>query len=574
MQKVGVLHSSSKGGGLLVPLLLLLLLFLVDETRGIRGRSLQQQAHQRSAMNRARVVILSGCRRSNSSSSSSSVAFCSSPTWSYPRLSRVSSKNKGSCNLGLTGSGGGCGGGGDSISDRVLITAKSQRDHRRSMTTAPTRTSTTRAAEDVKVMKAVAPAAASPSAAQGGQQQQQQQQRGGATAATALATAIEVPGEPAEAASIDSPTRSKAARAYYDRRREAMGAWAKERRGRDLCEKCRRARKMCLCCSLPERPLPTSTRFVILQHPAETKKRITGTVPLLLHCLANCRRVVMRSEYSEEDLKSVLGIESGGSGGTGDGRDGVGDQTSLENHSETSSKPLLLFPCPGAEFLEDIAASRNEAAAGGSPGPRPSSWRPASSAGVVVVLIDGTWSQAKQILSRYPFLSPKPPSATGPASMGGGGGGVEKVATSAFISGTTADGVLRTAERGSVSRVETGGEGGGLAGKRGDACCRAVQFRSAGVSSYGFRREPSKECLSTLESVAYTLEVLEGTPEGVSAAAYLRKSFAAMVAMQIEAAGAAESSPRYVNRKARTANRRSTPKKNKTEPFSRRLLQS
>lgn len=59
--------------------------------------------------------------------------------------------------------------------------------------------------------------------------------------------------------------------------------------------------------------------------------------------------------------------------------------------------------------------------------------------------------------------------------------------------------------RGNGSEGGAGGRGAGQ-GEEG-ALCRAVKFRCAGVSGYGFRREPAKECLSTLESVAYTLEV-------------------------------------------------------------------
>lgn len=149
-----------------------------------------------------------------------------------------------------------------------------------------------------------------------------------------------------------------------------------------------------------------------------------------------------------------------------------------------------------------------------------------------MVLIDGTWSQAKQILSRYPFLSPKPPSAGVPGGSGGGKGSAKKLAKPVVVPRITEDGGgLRTAERDSgngieadpegqeeeeeeaagqgqgAKRDEQEGTGEGRAGKLGGAFCRAVQFRSAGVSSYGFRREPSKECLSTLESIAYTLEV-------------------------------------------------------------------
>lgn len=60
----------------------------------------------------------------------------------------------------------------------------------------------------------------------------------------------------------------------------------------------------------------------------------------------------MRSEYSEEELRSVLGIVRGGIGGIGDEWDGGRDRCSSENSSENSSQPLLLYPCPGAEYLE------------------------------------------------------------------------------------------------------------------------------------------------------------------------------------------------------------------------------
>lgn len=60
-------------------------------------------------------------------------------------------------------------------------------------------------------------------------------------------------------------------------------------------------------------------------------------------------------------------------------------------------------------------------------------------------------------------------------------------------------------------------------------------------------------------------KVLEGTPEGASAAAYLRKAFSAMVAMQLEAADEAGGRPRFVDRKGRTANRNSTPPRKKQE---------
>ncbi|CAN0015383.1 unnamed protein product, partial [Ectocarpus fasciculatus] len=264
----------------------------------------------------------------------------------------------------------------------------------------------------------------------------------------------------------DDTAPSQAVQSYYERRREAMGAWTEERRGRDLCERCRRAREMCLCSSLPAEAMPTSTRFVILQHPAETKKRVTGTVPLVLHCLANCTRVVMRYDYSEEDLRKALGVE-------------VARDRSPERISESSSEPgnsasvrtpLLLYPCPGAEYLEDIAAFREQPAPSIQPLPSP----PGAAAGAaeeaatggggggggggeVVVLVDGTWSQAKQILSRYPALLRRPGTVTTPAGqkvreLGASVGGVSTATVGSSVEaggGGSCDGRWNGSEGGS-----------------------------------------------------------------------------------------------------------------------------
>lgn len=135
----------------------------------------------------------------------------------------------------------------------------------------------------------------------------------------------------------------------------------------------------------------------------------------------------------------------------------------------------------------------------------------------VVVLVDGTWSQAKQILGRYPFLTSKiivrKP-------------WLEKSRRSTEDSSRiVAIPPLResymgniTSEVGASDGTEAKDGGRDLLSGRGftdgssqegnvNCFCRAVKFRSAGSSGYGFRKEPSEECISTLESVAYTLEV-------------------------------------------------------------------
>lgn len=139
---------------------------------------------------------------------------------------------------------------------------------------------------------------------------------------------------------------------------------------------------------------------------------------------------------------------------------------------------------------------------------RPSSPPSRSSGPDVVVLIDGTWTQAKQILGRYPcltdkFVVRKPWLLPKGENLG-----------SSCAEGTSGPGAdLQVAARDGFSSDKFA--------EKGDAeCfCRAVKFRSAGSSGYGFRKEPSEECISTLESVAYTLEV-GGWVESLAAGSY------------------------------------------------------
>ncbi|PRW20396.1 DTW domain-containing 2 [Chlorella sorokiniana] len=60
------------------------------------------------------------------------------------------------------------------------------------------------------------------------------------------------------------------------------------------CTRCSRPKSVCLCPWLPAAPLQTAGRIVILQHPHELKKRL-ATVPLLQKCLGDV--TVLRSRY-------------------------------------------------------------------------------------------------------------------------------------------------------------------------------------------------------------------------------------------------------------------------------------
>ncbi|KAK7131727.1 hypothetical protein R3I94_016759 [Phoxinus phoxinus] len=168
---------------------------------------------------------------------------------------------------------------------------------------------------------------------------------------------------------------------------------------RPTCRRCCRPVKVCLCPYLPALPLDVSTSLYIVQHPAE-ESRVLRTVPLLAACLApgKCRVFVGRrfSEDRNPDLAAVC-------------RD---------------SSSLLLYPGAAAESLEDLSFS---------------------SATRSVILIDGTWSQAKDMFLRNPLLQ----------------------------------------------------------------LPRQVQLRSASSSQYVIRTQPNNMCVSTLECAAVALAIME-----------------------------------------------------------------
>ncbi|CAN0461194.1 unnamed protein product, partial [Discosporangium mesarthrocarpum] len=162
-------------------------------------------------------------------------------------------------------------------------------------------------------------------------------------------------------------------------------------------------------------------------------------------------------------------------------------------------------------------------------------------AGAVVVVVDGTWPQAKGILKANPFLVPNPP----------GGGDRSGNAPTTWPPLPQSSPHSATGLGSKAEAVQ-------------EHLCRAVCFKGAGPSGYVFRQGPREECLSTLESVAYTLEVLEPTREGLAAVHHLRQAFSTMVSKQTKMA-ALHSNPRHINRRGRTANRVAQPHKDVTQ---------
>ncbi|XP_037956235.1 tRNA-uridine aminocarboxypropyltransferase 2-like [Teleopsis dalmanni] len=178
---------------------------------------------------------------------------------------------------------------------------------------------------------------------------------------------------------------------------------------RSKCEQCKRPMVVCWCVSLPNPKIETKSSIVILQHPAEEKRSLRTALMLQLG-LAPGKCTVYKGKRFP----------------------------SAKNHAElepilSSPNSLLLYPSKGSVAIETIAsATANK-----------------SHAEYTLVLIDGTWPQAKSIYASSPALH----------SM------------------------------------------------------RQVKLIAVGVSDYIIRTQPTEGCLSTLETAAQSLAVLEGRPD-------------------------------------------------------------
>ncbi|XP_056146530.1 tRNA-uridine aminocarboxypropyltransferase 2 [Lampris incognitus] len=137
---------------------------------------------------------------------------------------------------------------------------------------------------------------------------------------------------------------------------------------RPTCVRCRRPQKVCLCPFLPVHPLDVSTCLYIVQHPAE-ESRVLRTVPLLAACLPprKCNVLVGRrfTEERHPDLAAVC----------------------------QDNKTLILYPGPSAQNLEELVQDQGD----GTDEER-------STVRYNVIIIDGTWSQAKDMFLRNSLL--------------------------------------------------------------------------------------------------------------------------------------------------------------------------
>ncbi|KAJ0057516.1 hypothetical protein NL108_009259, partial [Boleophthalmus pectinirostris] len=162
-----------------------------------------------------------------------------------------------------------------------------------------------------------------------------------------------------------------------------------------------RPEKVCLCPFLPHQPLDVSTCLYIVQHPNE-ESRVLRTVPLLAACLPQDKcNVIVGRRFSEERYPDLAAVCE-------------------------DNKTLILYPGPNAQNLEELDEEKLNTQHN-------------------VILIDGTWSQAKNMFLKNPmFHLPK-----------------------------------------------------------------QIQLNRVLSSQYVIRTQPSNICLSTLECAAVTLSILE-----------------------------------------------------------------
>ena len=85
--------------------------------------------------------------------------------------------------------------------------------------------------------------------------------------------------------SYDANMKTKIASsvAKTERRKEE-----RSREARETCNRCQRPPTLCVCQSLPEKPIITSTHVLILQHPRERRRKSLSTTPLVNLVLDKC----------------------------------------------------------------------------------------------------------------------------------------------------------------------------------------------------------------------------------------------------------------------------------------------
>ncbi|KAJ0975603.1 hypothetical protein J5N97_017568 [Dioscorea zingiberensis] len=210
-----------------------------------------------------------------------------------------------------------------------------------------------------------------------------------------------------------------------------------KKRSREICfDGCGRPSSVCICPYLPPSPIPTSTRVLVLHHPHELRRNRLATLPVLKRSLLHLHSLPGRRLHP----------------------------SSSPLLPSPSSTPLLLFPSPNSTPLS-LWASQNP---------------PLSRKNLVLIVLDGTWAQAKEMAA----------------------------ASAPFLSSIAA------------THVSLGMD-------------ESVEGESPFESDLVLKKEPFKGCVSTLEAVARALRVLEPDENvGVEVEEVLLRILRAMVGFQ------------------------------------------
>ena len=245
------------------------------------------------------------------------------------------------------------------------------------------------------------------------------------------------------------------------------------------CERCLRPLKTCLCPHLPATPLAIRTTVVVLQHPAEKKRRLQT---------ARLGRLVV-----------------GGPGGPGTFHLIQGRRVMRDAHRDLlppsfwedveQGRALILFPGSGAASLESFDPGMGVLGTREGGGDETDGSAPTSLPNdrLTLLVIDGTWKQAKEMfreIQQNPHLGSK------------------------------------------LRQVSFPPQEPPLQQEQGDE----QQQQGRGV----LRKQPVKGCVTTLEAIAFALFYLERTlsggseehAEGVRSA--LLRPLEAMVQMQVQ----------------------------------------
>uniref|UniRef100_A0A7S1FNY9 tRNA-uridine aminocarboxypropyltransferase n=1 Tax=Corethron hystrix TaxID=216773 RepID=A0A7S1FNY9_9STRA len=224
---------------------------------------------------------------------------------------------------------------------------------------------------------------------------------------------------------------------------------------RQYCPGCHRPPIQCLCDYIPPNKIPIAIKVLILQHPVEFRRKTISTVPLIRLTLEYVQVLVGRS--FDHQLDSIF-------------------QAALSE----GTVPLLLFPGPNSTTLEDPMAltklNQKRKKQVKENGVELSSHRNRDENKFLLVIVDGTWTQARKMVRCSPILMER---------------------------------------------------------------CQQIQFTSTSIkdrSIYGsIRKQPDDYCLSTLESCSRTLKLLEpNNPIIDEVTEYLHNLLRALVHTQIE----------------------------------------